>query len=990
MEESHLPRTPVVRRARVLVSLLATACTAVQAWGAEVFHFDIPAGNAEETLPLIYPQSKFEILYKTEDVRGVRTNAVLGDFEPQEALRRMLDGTGLAYFEERRVVGPNHATVPQPGVAEPIDSAVAIRGMANLASTFGNLKPDELKEVVVTGTRIRGVFDIMSPLMFVRKDQIRRAAYGGLRDALQSLPMSFGGGPSEYYGPGGNFTRGAGINLRGLGAGATLVLVNGRRQPFAGIDGNFVDISNIPWNAVERVEVLPDGASATYGSDAIAGVVNIIMRENFEGAETLGRVALASGGADETVASQLFGTNWDSGKLFFAYQFSDRTALAAGERQYSADSDKRVFGGSNFSSMRSSPGNIFDPRTQQPVFAIPAGQDGTQLTVDQLIPGQVNFTNRMAYTELLPDRQTHSVYFSASQRLGERMEIFGEARASQRDVEQQFAPSEQLFFVPSTNPFFLDPFVNSPILIVGYDFRNDLGLISADGRTRNYIATMGWRADIGASWKAAATASYGAERNRWTARNQVDPAALIRALADTNRDTAFNPFGNGTANNPATLDSIRFTQQERSVSELTAFSFLADGEVMKLPAGAAKLAAGVDYREEGLDHNKVNNPQRFGRRVTSAFAEVALPLIGNPDDPYAVPRLQLSLAARGESYSDFGTTFNPKIGLQYAPFTSVKLRGSWGTSFKAPSLVDLYDTTTNAAGVLLVRDALSPIGRSVVLIQQGSNPNLSEETADTWTAGVDFIPTFLPGLTMSLTYFEIDYRDRVFFPGPPLTPESVLAGPEWASLVTRNPTDAQIEAVCNSPRLFGATVQQCLASRPAALIDARAHNLSATSVRGIDLDLNRSLDTSHGEFTFGFQGTYLWMFGQAVTNASASLDILNTVDNPISMRGRAFVSWDQRGVDLPGIGVGLALDHSGSYTDRFSANLSHVKPWTRLNVNLSYRVGGSSGSEGIEFLVSALNILDADPPFVDRETGYDAANAEPLGRVVSFHVRKAW
>jgi iron complex outermembrane recepter protein len=989
MEESHAPRSRIARRASLLASLLAASFFSAHAIAAEVFHFDIPAGNAEDTLQMVTRQTNYTFLYQTEEVRGVRTNSVSGDFEPQEALRRMLEGTTLAFDIEAGVVSPMAvATVPEAKRLDdrgPGTAAITPRGLPNLANSLSSVDPAELQEVVVTGTLIRGVFDIVSPLVMFENRQIRRAGYGSVRDALQSLTMTFGGGPSEYVEFSENFNRGAAINLRGLGAGATLVLVDGRRQPFAGNDGNFVDISSIPWSAVERVEVLPDGSSALYGSDAIAGVVNIIMKSDFTGAETQARVGMMEGGGDETVASQLFGTSWASGRLFFAYQFSERGALAASARDYTANSDKRSFGGTNFSSVRSNPGNIFDLRTQQPAFAIPRGQDGTSLTLDELIPGAINYTNRMENTELFPDRQTHSLFLSLSHSLGERMELFGEGRVSDRVIEQTYPASDRLFVVPGSNPF--NPFGNTPV-VVGYDFTNDLGRVSSEGRTRSYVGTLGMRKDIGESWKATLAATYGTERMRWSARNLPNLEALGIALADRNRDTAFNPFGDGSANNPGTIESIRESQRERAVSEVTAVNVVADGELMKLSPGAAKLAIGIDFREERLDHG-VRKQQAFGRQVSSAFAELALPLIGNAENPRDTPRLQLSLAARGENYSDFGTTFNPKVGLQWVPVSSLKLRGSWGTSFKAPSLVDLYDTTDDLASIFSLRDALSPTGRSIALIQQGSNSELSEERAETWTAGIDFAPSSIPGSTLSLTLYSIQYDDRVFFLGPPLTPEQIIAQPQWASLITRNPAQDAVASICNSG-IFPGNPQQCLAANPSILIDARSHNLSATTVEGVDLDLDHVLDTSRGVFTLGLHGSYMWRFEQQLTRDASKVDILNTVDNPVSLRLRGSVEWDQHGADRPGFGVGVSVDHIGGYADSFSQTTASIDSWTRLNVNVSYRLAGIGDTDGLEFILSGLNIFDDHPPFVDREMGFDVANAEPFGRVVSFHLRKNW
>src|SRR5262249_26229783 len=133
------------------------------------------------------------------------------------------------------------------------------------------------------------------------------------------------------------------------------------------------------------------------------------------------------------------------------------------------------------------------------------------------------------------------------------------------------------------------------------------------------------------------------------------------------------------------------------------------------------------------------------RTVTSAFAELSVPIVGDASDSYAVPRLELSLADRYENYSDFGTTTNPKIGLRWAPLRSLKFRTSWGTSFRAPKLVDLYSSEQNTAGFAIVPDAASATGQSLILAVSKNNPELKQESAGTWTAGVDFAPAFAPG-----------------------------------------------------------------------------------------------------------------------------------------------------------------------------------------------------------------------------------------------------
>ena len=242
-------------------------------------------------------------------------------------------------------------------------------------------------------------------------------------------------------------------------------------------------------NAVDRIEVLPDGAAALYGSDAIAGVVNVIMRSDLDGAETQVRFGSAEGGAQEKLIAQLFGKTWNTGNALFSYQYSERTSLAASERTYAASTDKRPFGGTDHRSYLSNPGNILDPRTLVPVFGLPANQDGTSLSVSDLLPGEINLLNSYESVQLLPDRKTHSFFINGNQRLGERFELFAESRFSHRDVAQDVLASEQRLPVPSSNPFVskVNPFPGTPIVLVAYNFADDLGPVALERSHKDFV-----------------------------------------------------------------------------------------------------------------------------------------------------------------------------------------------------------------------------------------------------------------------------------------------------------------------------------------------------------------------------------------------------------------------------------------------------------------------------------------------------------------------
>jgi outer membrane receptor protein involved in Fe transport len=260
------------------------------------------------------------------------------------------------------------------------------------------------------------------------------------------------------------------------------VLVNGRRQPLSGSDGDFVDVSNIPVSAVDRIEILPDGASAAYGSDAIAGVVNIIMKDHFDGAETQVRYGGTPGGRDDVMASQLLGTHWSSGRVMLVYQFENSTDLAADARGYAANADKRPYGGADYRSYFTTPGNILDPNTLLPIYGIPANPSGAKLTLSELLP-TTRLENQFVPYQIFPQQTSHSVYAAGSQQAGDNVELFAEGRFTQRRTYVEHFPDAETLYVPATNPF--NPFGSTAV--VAYNFGPLLGPVTLGGQTRNYI-----------------------------------------------------------------------------------------------------------------------------------------------------------------------------------------------------------------------------------------------------------------------------------------------------------------------------------------------------------------------------------------------------------------------------------------------------------------------------------------------------------------------
>jgi iron complex outermembrane receptor protein len=992
METTGLPGWLFRNLSRLLLLVVLTAATSTWAAVDSKVKFNLPSDEFPKAILEFYHQSKIEVLFLASDsLSQIKTQPVAGELEPREALERMLKGTGLTFtFVTNHSVAiklPEVASTPPPP-PPPKAPPPSIHHMADAGPMVGH---NQLEEVTVTGSLIHGASDVSSPLVYVTQQDLAQAPFATVQDALYQLPFVSLDAPRQDLFLNNNFNWGSAIDLRGLGVGATLVLVNGHRQPLSGLNGDFVDVSNIPAAAVERIEILPDGASALYGSDAIAGVVNIILKDDFQGAETQVRYGGAPGGRDETVVSQLLGTHWTGGKAMLVYEYSDATPLDASARGYAANTDKQPYGGADYRSYYSDPGNILNSNGQ-PIFGIPAGLNGVPLTAAAL-SSTINLQNTFARYQLFPQTTQHSIYATGSQQLGDNIELFAEGRFSQRATLVQTAPEPETLVVPGNNPF--NPFPGSTTL-VGYSFGSLLGPAMYNGETRNYVGTVGARIKLPGSWQATLSETYGQERLSEHEYNQVNPIALDTALADTNPLTAFNAFGGAT--NPATLAAIRLLDVLYSTSSVETTSLVADGSLFELPAGAAKLAVGVERREESLDHllpspldpAEEGTDARYSRHVGSVFAELALPLVGNAAKEHAAPRLELTLAGRYEDYSDFGHTTNPEFRLSWIPLDSLKLRASWGRSFRAPTLDNLSDLAQNESGMTQLPDPKSATGYSSVLVLEGNNPNLKQETATTWTAGLDVVPAADPELTLSLTYYSIDFTGQIAAPDAADPFGILLQESEWAAVINRNPTRAQIDGICNLPD-FATSRASCLTSTPAAIVDFRLANLSSTESSGLDVDVRQRVNSDVGRFDFGLQGTYVFHFDQAVTNTSPSVDILNTYGNPLKLRFRATAGWRQHGAGDSGLGANLAVNFTNAYSNPGSTLLPRIDSLTTLDLRLRYQTPEEAGFlSGVEFALNVVNVLNQSPPFADNENGYDPVNFQPLGRVLSLSVRKKW
>jgi outer membrane receptor protein involved in Fe transport len=339
---------------------LLVAFWSVAADAQMIVHFDLPAQPLAQSLNAIGTATNTDVGFKASQVAGLLAPPLKADLTVDGALTRVLVGTGLrpkrvddhtiliAKAESLRAVAPTEvkrSSIKALG-AEPFDQLNAPRSEAAGDPTDDtpplNERKKELEEIIVTGTNIRGVTNSASPIQTFTREDIDRTGLGTLQSFLEKLPQNFSSISENTISTvagsttSGNAAGASAINLRGLGSDSTLLLVNGHRVATGGINGDIADVSLIPLSAVDRVEIVTDGASAIYGSDAVGGVVNVILRKDFDGAETRARYgSVSEGGSHETQIGQTFGRTWSSGSAVLSYEYLDRTPLSAADREFS-------------------------------------------------------------------------------------------------------------------------------------------------------------------------------------------------------------------------------------------------------------------------------------------------------------------------------------------------------------------------------------------------------------------------------------------------------------------------------------------------------------------------------------------------------------------------------------------------------------------------------------------------------------------------------
>ena len=984
---------------------------------ADSIDFDIQAQPVSAALSEFARQARVQFLLFTEGLQTIEANAVVGTYPIQEALDLLLAGTGLvgAYSPDSGV------TISRTTDPDPVpDTPAAVASDDPVEQDPGDDLEAVIEEVLVTGSRIRGARNA-SPIVSIAREDIDLAGFATVEQVVEKLPQNFGGGASldtltdtandtnVVGGNVGNLAGGTSVNLRGLGASSTLVLVDGRRLSPSGFGSAFTNVSSIPVTAIERIDVLTDGASAVYGSDAIGGVVNFVLREEYDGAETRLRYGQdGSGDLSDVLVGLSLGKVRADGSALFVYEYQDSGHLANADRAFTSTSDLRGLGGTDRRTLGGNPANI-DAAGQ--LWAIPSGQDGRSLTAADF-PADANgaplsplnrFDDR-SLGDVLPSLKRHSAIVRLLHNFGSA-ELFADARLSTQETvwRRNFTPID--IQVTDANPYFVDPSGSglTTVVVRSYALDNALGPQVNTGEIDSFGLVSGLRFELGGDWRGELAVNWAKDEQETTPNVVLDRAALDAAVNPAGPNPApagvFNPFGDDPDANAAVIDSLVDRSPPResaSENEIRSLGLNFEGSVFALPGGLARFAAGTEIRREHLI--AIRNVDNTGevrsdleRDVTSLYAELFLPLAGGSNRLPGIERLELSLATRYEHYSDVGDSVNPKLGVAWSPADELTVRGTYGRSFKAPSLLDLDVGRSSANLAVYFPQSFVDIGAVPfpMIGLTGNNDELKPEKATTWTAGVEWRPAGSAATLLSLTYFDVDLDNRIALP---LTSFMNSDDPRFAALVNRDPTPAEIETLVNSPGWVnpgGASEDDLLSgAAPVAIVDGRLNNLARSLVTGVELELRRRFETSLGIFDARFDGQYMFDFERALLDVDPLLEEVDTYGRPIDFRARAGLIWRRGGWTLS-----TFLNYTDDYTDRLTQPNRNVASWTTWDLGFSYRTGPGRGVlANTRLVLTVQNAMDEDPPFVNTPAGlgYDSYNADPEGRVFALELAKEW
>ena len=672
------------------------------------------------------------------------------------------------------------------GIAMPVHAQEAVNGAE--ANTGG--------DIVVTGSRIkRPDLAGVGPATVLSAEQIENSGVVNIENVLQRIPAvaGFSGNQTNAYWTGNGYGT-AQVNLRGLGIKRTLVLLNGRRLVAGGTGANSSpDLNMIPVVALARTDVLKDGASAIYGADAVAGVVNLITRNDFEGLGVSGRYGITGkGDGRDFTGDIIWGARNDRGGIMAAATYQKTQAVGMTSRAACSLSEV-------------TPGSLSCVNSANTPGGRAVLANGQQINFNQVLGGNGDFfepysaakhnINAWQWLNAVSPIERISTSVFADYDITDNIEAFGEFLYTHRKSNQLATPGTlRNLAIAADHP--TNPTGQS--LTVVRRMLLEAGPRHFFQKTNTWQATGGLRGKLANDWSWEVSAAFG----RNTAKDGSTNVANLENVANTldvtkcsNAPGAAIPCGDYLGYGdltPAVLDYIHFTSVDRGGNELASFTADLTGQIVQLPAGPLSFAAGLAYREEkgwrnpdpltvaGIANNNQQDPVSGKIETKEAYLELSAPLLA--DKPF-FKALTLDAAVRYSDYKLFGSDWNYKLGLDWQLNNAFRLRGTYGTGFRVPNVPELFSgivegnlTTTDPCSNFSASDNATLIANcqasgvpagytqigTTILTTSGGNRNLKPESSTTWTIGAVFQPSALvPGLSLTADWFDIKIKDAI-------------------------------------------------------------------------------------------------------------------------------------------------------------------------------------------------------------------------------------
>lgn len=1036
---------PLFPRALTVLIALAVLSGAAFAAPTTSTRFDVPAGDATATLKQFAEQSGQTVVYLVDTVRGIRTNAVKGNLSPLDALNRMVADTELSVVQDaktgalalKRVSDPNGPRAAQKDSVRPDQDKIENDKLM-------------LEKIEVTGTKETGIVNqgVISREenqairfeVFNRRDIERSGATSLSELFFRQIPSitSAGTGTQRTFAFASSFSTGFGtttdaLNFRGLGTNRTLTLVNGRRLYSGEAAG--ADVSRFPIAAIDRIELLPGSASAIYGGNAVGGVVNVILRKDYQGGEGRTYVGTSTrGGAAEFQGSYFQGILAHNGKtrISASVDYVHKESLLAGERSFylrainaipSSNPGYLTEIAQNFVGSRATLASTTNlalgiPGSEAATYAgVPAGSTGTGLNPNSFATTAARATvsdQRVRRGILLPASDTYSGFLVMERQLTKAgLEAYlelGYRYSTYAESYPGFMPTVTLSATSTLNPFrtgVIPGFVGKAVR-VSFD-PVDLPDANTESLQRAYRVVGGLKGKLSDNnWHWSADTSWDLTNSRALTVDYLRflGAAVNAGIYNPLRDLATQPMQ--TAGEQEKYASRR---ESLTKPEIAAFNLRMNGDLADLPGGPLAFSFGGEGRFE-TDYS-VNN-FTYGaystlagasttassrsvnsRRVLSAYTEVTAPVIGDRNQRAWLRRLEFSVAARFESFDDFGEATSPMVAVKVEPLAGLILRGSYSEGFLPPSQSSLFAgvITSPAATATFVDPRRPGQPRGPITQTSGGNPGLNPEQTKSVDVGIVLQHPALTGFTLSASYYRYDTSDRIVTP----TLQNII---DWETIFPGRvqravPTAADVAAGWPG-QLTG--------------IDRTQINVARLVTDGLDLRASYRMPTESGVFTVNASGTAGFSYRTQSVAGAANVDTQGDIGDgrstypPLNLRGQVGVRWERDR---------YSASWTGRYTSEYQTNSTRptavqpnktgydgtaIDPTFEMDLQFSYRVP-YSGVEtkgwrrwlgGTQWTLGCMNVLDREPPYITTNLGWYSLFSDPRGRFAYLQVKKSF